>query len=759
MVKSKNTRIQLFLIVGIPLVVSTLSGFNQLFGFFSNISIYTAVLSGLLAIFAVALFPKLLKANWPEGDTLPKLSTLKLASILIGVVILGFGVGPFLIKWQAASQDKISGVELMDFHQYGLAQARLSKAFRYFDDLGLRKQAIDARLDLIQSYVGIGDFSVAEEMIDELEQSGLLEDHQSGLIHAIQGGIAYERGEFETAEHEYQLARQAVLPETSGYASLMQNQAVLWSGKGVSYKDRVQENFDVAKDIYEELGDEVGRAYILINEGALLENDPDSARALFEEAKAIVEKVQNSYLLGVISFNLGYTSRQKGDLAEAEEYYYEARIKFEEAADLEGQADVELNLAALEQVQGNIELARQHLNSSEAYLRSLEQDNEKIPPRRKAQILTFQADIYDMFGESETSRILYEEALSIYASNPDPLSEASTLVNYAGLLARLNQGEEGRELLERAREIVQGFADEGPFALIVVMQNNLGRTYQDIGDNEMALFYYEQSRDGALALGEEFYYAQAVENIGNIYSFTGNIFEALENYEEALSIYRVYENRDREVQTLYNVISIYSAFGDPTVPEMVSELLSMLQEYNIDREVESGVLFGVLIQDITEMSDLIAYRERLNQLRRFYENLDEPIGLGRSHQKLANVEQYLGNLDEMVRHAREAEKYVEEIPLPLRISVHTDLGFFILNDSPEDGLAHFQKAFDLAGNYDISQQRSLAVVINLNTIIYASDLDCRSHLDKAIIVVENTGDDEIRNYFQEIIDVLNPICN
>ncbi len=756
--RSKNTRILLLLVVAMPLIVSALTGLNNLFGFFSAISLSTAVLSGVLAVAVAVSFPLLLRSSWPKGKRPPKKSFLVAASILLGIAIFSFGVGPFLFKWQAASRAKNSGVELLDLHRHGPAQARLERAARYFEDIGLYSQSTEAKLHLIQAYVGIGEISGAEERINQLEKSGALDDHTIGRLHGIRGNLAYQRGEFEQAEREYQLARQSIIPATSAFASVLQNQAVLWQGKGEPYRERIAENHAKAREIYQELDDEIGLANVSINEGTLYENDPETARSFYEQARVIAVDIQDPLLLGTIELNIGFTYRQEGSLDQAEASYKRARIRFEEAADLVGQAQVELNFAVLEQVRGNIELARQHLNASEAYLRNVDREIEQIPPRRQAQMLTFQADIYDSFGESEEAEIRYEEAISIYAIHPDPLQEASTLVNYAGLLARLNRGEEARKLLERAREIAEGFANEGPHQLLSSLYNNLGRIYQNIGDNEVALDYYERSRDVAQALGERLLYAQAVENIGVIYSFIEDFEEAIENFEEALAIYREFDNQDRTVQTLFNLYTIYSAFGDPSTSETVSELLTLLQENNIDQEVESGILFGILIQDIQETSELISYRERLHQLRRFYAELNEPIGLGRSHQKLANVEQSLGNFDEMVRHARESEKYVDAIPLPSRIIVHTDLGFFLLPDSPEDALGHFHKAFDLAENYDVSQQSSLALVINLFTTDFAQEIDCDSHLNKAQTVVSATGDAEIRTYFQGIIDVLSPIC-
>lgn len=757
--RSRSATILVLLTIAVPLAISALAGINDLFGFFSAISVKTAIVSGVLAMAVALSFPVLLRKQWPENRTPPRTSFLVMGSFLLGVLILGLGVGPFLVKFRIASADKTSAADLVDLHRFGPAQIRLKRAAQYFEDIGLHSQANDAKLELIQAYVGIGDFTGADELIEQMEKSGTLDEHQGGKLHAIRGNIAYQRGEFERADREYQLARQSVEHGTQAYASLLQNQAVLWSGKGRAFRERVLANYEEARGIYQELNDISGLANISINEGSLHETDPETARSHYQQALDFAEKVQNPYLLGTANLNIGFTFRQQGDLGRAEEHYRIARMWFQEAADLPGQANVEMNLAVVEQVRGHMELARQHLNSSEAYLRNVDRESTRIPPRDEARMLTFQADIYDeAFGDLEKAEILYLQALNIYANHPDPLQEASTLVNYATTLVQLNRGQEARKLLERAREIAEGYAQEGPHQLLGVLYLNLGKVYQDIGENDNALLYYQQSRDVFKALGDELAYAQAVENIGVLHGFLGDEEQVRANIEEAISIYRKFGNRDREVQALFNLYSSYSIASDPRVSEILANMFRLLQEYNINHEVESAILFGVLVQDIGEADDLIVYRERLNQLRRFYEGQDNLADLGRAEQKLANVEQILGNFDEMVAHAREAEKYVDEIQLPLRISVHSDLGFFLVLTSPEDGLSHFLKAFDLAGNYDVTQQQSLALVINLYTIINAQHIDCAKHLSKARNVVKSTTDSEIRSQFQGIVDALSPMC-
>jgi hypothetical protein len=184
---------------------------------------------------------------------------------------------------------------------------------------------------------------------------------------------------------------------------------------------------------------------------------------------------------------------------------------------------------------------------------------------------------------------------------------------------------------------------------------------------------------------------------------------------------------------------------------MADEILSILDSHNIDQETEAEILFGLLLQDIGDREDLLVYRSRLQQLHRFYQDLQEPYGMGRSLQVLAGVEQLLGNNDKAVEYARAAEAYSGYIPLPVSIGFHTNLGFYLLlSDDPGDGINHFLEAFDLAETVSVDQQRSLAIVINLYAGIYADQLDAEKYCTKARNVAGTTDDPEIERLFEEL---------
>jgi hypothetical protein len=121
------------------------------------------------------------------------------------------------------------------------------------------------------------------------------------------------------------------------------------------------------------------------------------------------------------------------------------------------------------------------------------------------------------------------------------------------------------------------------------------------------------------------------------------------------------------------------------------------------------------------------------------------------------VEQALGNFDRMVDYATAAEAYGDDIPLPVSIPFHRDLGFYLIfSEDPEDGIDHLLAAFDLAGTVSVEHQRSLAFAINLYLGTNAGQVDAAKYCTKAKSVLGSTDDPEIRDLFQEIADLL---CN
>lgn len=741
------------LILVASLLISLLSGINQLAGFFSQISLATAILSGIIAIVVAVMFPMLLKRRQPSDKTILKMS-FRTFSIVLAILIVFMGVGPFIGKYVMASQAKSQGLDSYNHHLYAPARVQLTRAVDYFDDLGFSRQAVNAKLVLLQVYADLGNRDRAIEMIDEIEAYADLSVYQQGKLYAIRGIIAHETGEYEQAKHFYELAYQAIEPDSQDNAILLQNHGVLLAEKGAPFRDQVIEKYQKAQNIYEKLNDEYGLACILISKGTLYENEPDTARSYYEEALKKAEAIENSHLTGVVYMNMGVTCRQQGDINQAEELYQKALLEFEKTADYIAQAEVLVNLATVEWVRGKKELARQHVLTSEAYLRNIDETSEQLYHRKIAQIRTFQADIYDSLGESETAEGYYQEALSIYSQHPHPLLEATTRVNYMGLLLRLGRAVEANNEIKRAREILEAYAEEGPNQTLGVLYSNLGKAHQDTGDFDNALRYYTMAVEIFDELGDTVQYAQARENQGIILTWLEYYYEGLEAILEAHEIYVELENKDLEVKALFNLYCFFTALDDPTASDILAEILYILDNYNIDQDIESGILFGILVQDIDEQAGIIIYRERLLQQRMFYEQRDESIGIGLCLRKLAEVEQGLHNWDRMEEYAREAALYADLIPIPQRVSYLNDLGFMLVIDNPEEGIDLLFRSFDVAQTVSIIQQQNIAFYINTYVGLSLDEIDHEKYISKCLIIIENTNDTEIKRLFQEVIDML-----
>lgn len=741
------------LLASASLLVSLLSGINQLAGFFGKISLATAVLSVLMAIAVVIAFPTLLRRQYPKGEHEIKAS-LHLLVGLLAVVILLAGVGPFAIKYTLARRTASAGQQFVDERDYGPARVRLERAAHYYTDLGLTTQTTDARVTLTQAYAGVGDGDRADALIAELEQSAELREPQQGKLYTIQGNLAQERGQYEQAEHYYQLAQQLVTPNSFDEAALLQNQGALWAGRGAAYSDRVLANYQKAREIYQKLGDERGQAYVLIDEGNLYVNDPPVARSFYEQAKQWAEAAQDSFVTGVSALNVGVTYRKEGNYERAEELYQTAQLQFEAAADLIGQAEVQVNRAVLEWVRGRRELARQYLQQAEAYLANVDVKGGQVNPHQLAVIRTMQADIYDELGEAETAKDLYEKALAIYSEYPEPLAEAKTQFNYGALLLRLGAGEEARNWFGRAREILEAFSGEGPHETLGVLYNGLGEAYKGLGDNDNALKYYRQAEGIFTALDAPLEIAQVQENIGLILGMQGDVAAAVEAIQGALTLYRQVGNADHIVSALFNLYS-FTAAADPAIPGMVSEILALLETHNVDQGTEAGVLFGLGISDIGDRSQLMTYRERLLQIKAFYEGHAEPINLGRALIKLAGVEQALGNTTNMVQYAHAAEPYVASIPMPTRISSLTDLGFYLWNDDPQASFDHFLEGFDLSGALgNVAFQTGLATAVQLLVSMNGQNLDRPRCIEKLQAVIAGTQTPDLKEALQVAVDAL-----
>jgi hypothetical protein len=116
----------------------------------------------------------------------------------------------------------------------------------------------------------------------------------------------------------------------------------------------------------------------------------------------------------------------------------------------------------------------------------------------------------------------------------------------------------------------------------------------------------------------------------------------------------------------------------------------------------------------------------------------------------------MGNKAKMVEYALAADTYVQDIPLPLRISYLTDLGFYLWDENPQSSFDHFLDAFELVKKIssDVIQQTLLARAIEMLVLDHAEQLDIEQSYNRAKDAITTAQSDEVRQLFQATVDYL-----
>lgn len=125
------------------------------------------------------------------------------------------------------------------------------------------------------------------------------------------------------------------------------------------------------------------------------------------------------------------------------------------------------------------------------------------------------------------------------------------LLKDAWSVRREGQYDEGKAILEEAKSLCKetDFKYNGRILAIYAQYD------RDNGQLESALDRSRKSRDLYQASGDQLLVAHSVRHIADILSSLGNTLKALENYGEALEIYRLHPECDK--QSLANTLRPY----------------------------------------------------------------------------------------------------------------------------------------------------------------------------------------------------------
>ena len=245
---------------------------------------------------------------------------------------------------------------------------------------------------------------------------------------------------------------------------------------------------------------------------------------------------------------------------------------------------MELNtLAGLYREAGNLQKALDYCNQALA----LEQSAGFHP----GEMITknTMGRIYTDLGQEQKALDLLNESLSYWQSGQNrrraafvhqehafTMGEASTLSNMGRVYNNLGDRQEALDYYNQALPLWQ---QSGSSAGQAATLDGIGRAYSDMGDGNQALDNFNRALPLWRADGNRDGEALTLNDMGPAYAGIGQKQKALESYNQALAIWRELGNRQGEALTINNVGRLYRDLGQhQTALDYYNQALPIFRE-------------------------------------------------------------------------------------------------------------------------------------------------------------------------------------
>jgi tetratricopeptide (TPR) repeat protein len=166
---------------------------------------------------------------------------------------------------------------------------------------------------------------------------------------------------------------------------------------------------------------------------------------------------------------------------------------------------------------------------------------------------------FELRGLWSERRTWAERALSGARSLRQSKEEATLLNNLGRVHKDLGDQRVALKYFEQALPILRDLHDHAGEGNTL---SNLGLVYSDLGDKERALGYFQQALPILRIVGARALEGRVLNNLGYVYTNLGDHRSALEYLEQALPVLRQVRDRIGEGRTLSNLGRVYSALGD-----------------------------------------------------------------------------------------------------------------------------------------------------------------------------------------------------
>ncbi len=306
---------------------------------------------------------------------------------------------------------------------------------------------------------------------------------------------------------------------------------------------------------------------------------------------------------------------------------------------------------------------------------------------------------YRSLGQLQTAADYFEKMLPLHLSDHDWRLVAS-LLNDRGLnYSELGKHELALDSLNRAFKLYQDHQDKRGQASVF---NNIGLTYHRIGALREALTNYEKAIPLRQSENDQQGEFNVRNNIGGIYDVSGEPLRALEQYRATLKVWLEFDKRDqlRDRDQLgigfNNVAEALNKLGEwQQAIDGYEQALSIFQRTgNSQREAACLDNIGQLHQDLGEPTLAQEYYKKAQLL--LHEKIKDPDAEGNVQSHIGSVNLSQGNLSEALQDFHRA--------FALRQSARgqgyalTNVGaVYFLQNNPQKALEAYDNALELLG--------------------------------------------------------------
>lgn len=260
---------------------------------------------------------------------------------------------------------------------------------------------------------------------------------------------------------------------------------------------------------------------------------------------------------------------------------------------------------------------------------------------------------YFELGMYENATVQFYDYLELQKDNNNRLGEAFALSNIGAIHLKMNEHKEAKECFIKALGYLENLPEKNKQQVLFQIPNilnNLGIVYQNVGQYDSALHYYERGYQLLQKDGSQYYLKSGIlNNIGGLFLETGNHDSALVFLNRALKI-RLYHNdisgqaaslnaladyyfkknkNDLALENLYKGLAIGKKIGSIDIKSRITEKL--FEHYNSANNSDSALKYHMLFNDY---KDSVNRESTLKELMRL-----ELISNFKEKEKIKKIEQ------------------------------------------------------------------------------------------------------------------------